>query len=139
MDRKFALKLRAFQTSARTYFFQKEEARSLSEKYPELRTYVQIREDGTLVLSLPGNRNDCRVPYTIIILYKLMLEDLFFVEMILDRVNKEFGNGALELVTLVYLKKQSQEETGKSLHMTRRQVQIRLTKILMRVLGDNYG
>lgn len=139
MDKMFAMRLKAFQTSARTYFYQKEDAVSLVEKYPALKKYVQIKKDGRMILCLPKNRNEYTVPYTVIILYKLMLEDLFFVEMILERVNHEFGNEALELVTLVFLKNQSQEESGKTFHMTRRQVQTRLQKIMMKVLGENNG
>lgn len=139
MDKMLAMRLRAFQISARTYFYQKEEAESLAEKYPVLRTYVQITEEGTMILQLPKNRNDYRVPYTVIMLYKLMLEDLFSVEMILDRVNREYGSEALELVTFIFLENHSQEETGKMYHMTRRQIQTRVQKIMRKVLGENNG
>lgn len=136
-DSTYKLRLRAFQISCRTYLRQKEEAKKLLKQYPDLNNYVSVNEEGQMNLVLPKRRNDYTVPYTTIILYKLILEDLFSVETILNKISEKYDSSMVDLITNVFINGVSQEEAGQKLNLSRRQVQLRIHKIMKDILEDN--
>lgn len=139
-DKVFAIRLRAFQTSCRTYLRQKEEVKRLLKIYPDLKEYVKVQDSsGNMTMVLPKRKSDCTIPFEYIVLYRLRLENLFFVEKILDRIQEKYGAEATNLAVDVFIMNMSQENAGKKINYSRRQVQTRLEKILKDVLGDVYG
>lgn len=139
-DKVFEIRLRAFQTSCRTYLRQKEEVKKLLKIYPDLNKYVQLEDEfGKMTMSLPKRKSDCTVPFELIVLYRLRLENLFFVENILDKIQAKYGKEAMNLVVDVFVMNMSQEAAGKKINYSRRQVQTRFSRILKDVLEDVYG
>lgn len=138
-DKVYALRLRAFQTSCRTYLRQKEEVKKLLMVYPDLKDYVQVKDDsGSMTMVLPKRKTDCTVPFEIIVLYRLRLENLFSVEKILDKIQEKYGDEAMNLVVDVFVMNMSQENAGKKINYSRRQVQTRFDRIFRDVLEESY-
>lgn len=138
-DKVFAIRLRAFQTSCRTYLRQKEEVKKLLKVYPDLQKYVQVADDeGRMTMVLPKRKTDCTIPFQLIILYRLRLENLFFVEKILDKIQEKYGDEAMNLVVDVFVMNMSQENAGKKINYSRRQVQTRFERVLKDVLEESY-
>ena len=138
-DKVFAIRLRAFQTSCRTYLRQKEEVKKLLKVSPDLNMYVQLQdESGTMTMVLPKRKSDCTIPFELIVLYRLRLENLFFVEKILDKIQEKYGAEAMNLVVDVFVMNMSQETAGKKINYSRRQVQTRIDKVLRDVLEESY-
>lgn len=138
-DKVFAIRLRAFQTSCRTYLRQKEEVKRLLKIYPDLKEYVQVKDDsGRMAMVLPKRKSDCTIPFEYIVLYRLRLENLFFVEKILDRIQENYGAEATSLIVDVFIMNMSQENAGKKINFSRRQVQTRFERILKDVLEESY-
>lgn len=138
-DKVFAIRLRAFQTSCRTYLRQKEEVKKLLKVYPDLNMYVQLQdESGKMTMVLPKRKSDCTIPFELIVLYRLRLENLFFVEKILDKIQEKYGAEAMNLVVDVFVMNMSQETAGKKINYSRRQVQTRIDKVLRDVLEQSY-
>ena len=138
-DKVFEIRLRAFQTSCRTYLRQKEEVKKLLKIYPDLNKYVQLEDEfGKMTMSLPKRKSDCTVPFELIVLYRLRLENLFFVENILDKIQAKYGKEAMNLVVDVFVMNMSQETAGKKINYSRRQVQTRIDKVLRDVLEESY-
>lgn len=136
-DSTYKLRLRAFQISCHTYLRQKEEAKKLLKQYPDLSNYVSVNEEGQMNLVLPKRRNDYTVPYTTIILYKLILEDLFSVETVLNKISEKNDLSMVDLITNVFINGVNQQEAGQKLNLSRRQVQLRIHKIMKDILEDN--
>lgn len=138
-DKVFAIRLRAFQTSCRTYLRQKEEVKRLLKIYPDLKEYVKVQDNlGSMTMVLPKRKSDCTIPFEYIVLYRLRLENLFFVEKILDRIQENYGAEATSLIVDVFIMNMSQENAGKKINYSRRQVQTRFERILKDVLEESY-
>lgn len=137
-DAEYRQKLNAFKNSCRTYVKEKENLKKLLHEVPGVKNVVTMDDHGVLTITeIPSQKESDKVPMTYVRLYQYMLEDIWFVEHTLDRVEAFYGNEARSIIESMLVNGTAQSDAARQYHLTRWQIQERSGQWLRKALSED--